>query len=108
VSHERIGSYLNLASATVVNAPTNPVLVAGSSSNKPALLLVLVLVGFIIAISLAFLMEYLDDRIAPPTKLSRCCRFRSSERCLALPPWGNDHSRATFDMHALIFYHRPV
>ena len=69
VSHEHIGSYLNLASATVVNVPTNPVPAPGQSSNKPALLLVLLLVGFIIAISLAFLMEYLDDRIRTPDEV---------------------------------------
>lgn len=49
--------------AKVVIAATNATTIAGSQANRPTLLLVLVLVALIIGIALAFLIEYLDDRI---------------------------------------------
>ena len=52
-----------LASATVISVASAPVQVPGALANRPTLLLVLVLVGLIIGIALAFLIEYLDDRI---------------------------------------------
>lgn len=51
------------ASAEVVSAASDPALVAGSQANKPTLLLVLLLVSLIIGVALAFLIDYLDDRI---------------------------------------------
>ncbi|HLG61337.1 MAG TPA: hypothetical protein VKY19_05355 [Ktedonosporobacter sp.] len=51
------------ASAKVVSAASDPVLVGGPSANRPTLLLVLLLVALIIGIALAFLIDYLDDRI---------------------------------------------
>jgi protein tyrosine kinase modulator len=42
---------------------SDPVLVAGPSAHEPILLLVLLLLALIIGIALAFLIEYLDDRI---------------------------------------------
>lgn len=52
-----------VVSAQVINPASEPVQVAGSSSNKPELLLALLLVACIMAIALAFLVEYLDDHI---------------------------------------------
>lgn len=49
--------------ARVVTGATAPITIAGSSASKPTLLAALVLVGLIIGIALAFLIEYLDDRI---------------------------------------------
>ena len=49
--------------ANVVIAATDASTIPGSQANKPTLLLVLVLVALIIGIALAFLIEYLDDRI---------------------------------------------
>ena len=57
------GSTRPIVAAKVVTGATAPVTVAGSSASKPALLVALVLVGLIIGIALAFLIEYLDDRI---------------------------------------------
>jgi len=52
-----------LASAKVISAATDAVPAPGIASNKATLLLVLLLVALIIGIALAFLIEYLDDRI---------------------------------------------
>jgi capsular polysaccharide biosynthesis protein len=49
--------------ARVVSQATDPVIIAGPLANRPALLLALVLVALVIGIALAFLIEYLDDRI---------------------------------------------
>jgi hypothetical protein len=50
-------------SAQVIGTPSDPTLVAGPAANKPGLLLALLLIACIIAIALAFFVEYLDDRI---------------------------------------------
>jgi len=52
-----------VASAQLVSAASDPAPVPGPSANKPALLLVLVIVALVIGLALAFLIEYLDDRI---------------------------------------------
>ncbi len=52
-----------LASAHIVSQATEPTSVTGPSASKSTLLLVLVLIALIIGIALAFLVEYLDDRI---------------------------------------------
>jgi capsular polysaccharide biosynthesis protein len=49
--------------AQLVNPASTPGLIPGPSASKPNLLIALVLVGLIIGIALAFLVEYLDDRI---------------------------------------------
>ncbi|MBE3559372.1 MAG: hypothetical protein IMW89_09120 [Ktedonobacteraceae bacterium] len=51
------------ATAKIISSATEPVVVAGPSGNRPLLLLVLLFVALIIGIALAFLVEYLDDRI---------------------------------------------
>lgn len=56
-------SALPTISAQVIGTPSDPALVAGPAANKPGLLLALLLVACIIAIALAFFVEYLDDRI---------------------------------------------
>lgn len=52
-----------VVAAKVVTPATAAVTVAGSSASKPTLLAALLIVGLIIGIALAFLLEYLDDRI---------------------------------------------
>jgi capsular polysaccharide biosynthesis protein len=52
-----------IVTAQIVNAATEPTLTAGPAANKPVMLLVLVLLALVIGIALAFLVEYLDDRI---------------------------------------------
>jgi capsular polysaccharide biosynthesis protein len=50
-------------SARVVSSASNAVAVSGASSSKVALLAALILIALIVGIALAFLLDYLDDRI---------------------------------------------
>lgn len=52
-----------IVAAKVIISVTDPATIAGSQASKPTLLLVLVLVALLIGIALAFLIEYLDDRL---------------------------------------------
>ena len=65
--------------AEVITNPTDPVTVPGPSMNKLQLFLALILVAFVIGVALAFLIEYLDDRIH-----SR----KEAEELLQLPFYG--------------------
>lgn len=65
------GNIQPVVAAKVVSAATTPAVIAGSSANRPTLLLVLVLVSLIIGIALAFLIEYLDDRIRTPDTVAQ-------------------------------------
>jgi len=49
--------------AEIILSAADPATIAGSQASKPTLLLTLVLVALLIGIALAFLIEYLDDRI---------------------------------------------
>jgi capsular polysaccharide biosynthesis protein len=60
-----------LAAAGIVSGATDPAQVPGVSASKPLLLVVLVFVALIIAIALAFLIEYLDDRIRSGAEVAR-------------------------------------
>jgi capsular polysaccharide biosynthesis protein len=73
------GNTRPVIAAKVVTDATAPITVAGSSASKPTLLAALVLVGLIIGIALAFLIEYLDDRIR---------RARDVVQLLQLPVYG--------------------
>ena len=79
VSTNHIGTYLDyevrsaspastttthpIVTSQLLSDASDAVTVAGPASNRPVLLLVLFLVGCIIAMSLAFLVEYLDESI---------------------------------------------
>jgi capsular polysaccharide biosynthesis protein len=69
VSVAKIGSYLAgdsaqpPAAAHIVSNATDPATVPGASASKVTLLILLVLAALIIGIALAFLIDYLDDRI---------------------------------------------
>ena len=52
-----------VVAARIILGPTDAATIPGSQANRPLLLLVLLLVALIIGIALAFLIEYLDDRI---------------------------------------------
>ena len=52
-----------IVAAKVILPATDAATIAGSQASKPTLLLVLVLVALLIGIALAFLIEYLDDRL---------------------------------------------
>jgi capsular polysaccharide biosynthesis protein len=49
--------------AQLVSGASDPGLVSGPAGNKPLQLAALVLVSLLLGIALAFLMEYLDDRV---------------------------------------------
>jgi len=70
---------LPMVSAQVIGSPSAPTLVAGPAANKPGLLLALLLVACVIAIALAFFVEYLDDRIRSKEEV---------EQLLQLPCFG--------------------
>ncbi|GHO43132.1 YveK family protein [Ktedonospora formicarum] len=57
------------ASAQVLSNASDPAQVSGPASNRPLLLLALVFVALLIGIALAFLMEYLDDRVRSKEEL---------------------------------------
>ena len=73
------GNSRPVIAAKVVTDATAPITVAGSSASKPTLLAALIIVGLIIGIALAFLIEYLDDRIR---------RRRDVVQLLQLPVYG--------------------
>lgn len=68
-----------VVSAAVVSDALPSIVVPGPSANRPSLLLVLVLVALIIGIALAFLIDYLDDRIRSKEDV---------EQLLQLPVYG--------------------
>ena len=68
-----------VVAAKVITPATAPTTVSGSAASKPTLLIALVLVGLIIGIALAFLIEYLDDRIR---------RANDAAQLLQLPIYG--------------------
>jgi hypothetical protein len=49
--------------ARVISAPTDPIPVAGLSSNKMTLYILMLLVALVLGIALTFLLDYLDDHI---------------------------------------------
>ena len=49
--------------ARVISVATDPITVAGSSSNKIMLYILMLLVSIVLGIALTFLLDYLDDRI---------------------------------------------
>ena len=52
-----------LVSAKVITEASNSTQIPGTSASRPTLLIILVFVSLLIALALAFLIEYLDDRI---------------------------------------------
>lgn len=57
------GSIQPVVSARIISEATDAATVAGSSVNKQTILIVLLLMALIVGIALAFLADYLDDRI---------------------------------------------
>ena len=76
VSAAKIGSYLgNLVqpavAAQVISPATAAGAVPGPSSSKVTLYILLVLLALVIGIALAFLLDYLDDRIRSKDEVTR-------------------------------------
>jgi capsular polysaccharide biosynthesis protein len=76
-----------LAAAEIVSDATTPKIDSSAGGSKTTLLLALLVVGIIIALALAFLVEYLDDRIRSTDDAVRLLQLpvygeipRSSER----------------------------
>ncbi len=80
--------------ANVVIAATDAAPIAGSQANKPTLLLVLVLVALIIGIALAFLIEYLDDRIRKPDDVVQLLQLPIYGEVPRAPAAGNSKPRS--------------
>ncbi len=60
-----------ITTAKIISPAVDNGTVPGPSASKPTLLLVLVLVSLVIGIALAFLIEYLDDRIRSQEEITR-------------------------------------
>ncbi|HLI07947.1 MAG TPA: hypothetical protein VKV40_15365 [Ktedonobacteraceae bacterium] len=82
VSVAHLGDYVNYTagkitasepavSATVISNATPASAVPGPESNKKTFLLLLLLVGLLIGIALAFLADYLDDRIRDKNEVAQ-------------------------------------
>jgi capsular polysaccharide biosynthesis protein len=80
--------------ARVVLPATDAATIPGSRANKPTLLLVLVLVALIIGIALAFLIEYLDDRIRKPDDVVQLLQLPIYGEVPRTPTTGNSKSRS--------------
>ena len=52
-----------IVTAKLISGASDPVTVPGPQANKPTQFIILLLVALIVAIALAFLLEYFDDRI---------------------------------------------
>lgn len=81
-----------LAAASVISNATDPATVPGPSANKPALLAVLVFVALIIGIALAFLLEYLDDRIRSKDEVAQLLQLPIYGEIPRAPTLGRNRS----------------
>ncbi len=70
---------LPAVTAQVISFATDPATVPGTSVSKQTMLVILLLVALIVGIALAFLVEYLDDRIQSKD---------DAQRLLQLPVYG--------------------
>ena len=71
VTHSTTGSsVLPTVEARVIGSAANASVVSGSSSSKVTLYILLVLLALVIGIALAFLLDYLDDRIRSKDEVS--------------------------------------
>jgi capsular polysaccharide biosynthesis protein len=84
-----------MVSARVIGTASNPALVAGPAANKPGLLLALLLVACIIALALAFFVEYLDDRIRSKEEVEQLLQLPCFGEIPSAPTPGKDASHYT-------------
>ncbi len=84
-----------LASAKVVSAASDPAQVAGPAASRPTLLLVLLLVSLIIGIALAFLIDYLDDRIRSKDEAMQVLQLPIYGEIPRTPPTGQHKPQST-------------
>jgi capsular polysaccharide biosynthesis protein len=84
-----------LTSAQIISSASDPIQVPGLSASKPLLLVVLVFVALIIALALAFLIEYLDDRIRSGAEVARLLQLPVYGEVPRAPSPGREKSRQT-------------
>ncbi len=84
-----------MVSAQVIGTASDPTLVAGPAANKPGLLLALLLVACIIALALAFFVEYLDDRIRSKEEVEQLLQLPCFGEIPSAPTSGKNASPAT-------------
>jgi capsular polysaccharide biosynthesis protein len=82
------------AAAQVVGSATDPATIPGPSANKPTLLLVLIVVALVIGLALAFLIEYLDDRIRSVGEVENLLQLPVYGEIPAAPAPGKERARA--------------
>ncbi len=83
-----------VAAKVILNA-TDAATIAGSQASKPTLLLVLILVALLIGIALAFLIEYLDDRIRKTDDVVQLLQLPIYGEVPHTPSPGNAKQRGT-------------
>ncbi len=83
-----------LAAARVINESAKPTPIANTSSSKTTLLLALLVVGLIIGIALAFLVEYLDDRIHSAEEIPHLLQLPVFGEVPRVPPAGRTKSHS--------------
>ena len=84
-----------IVAAKVIIEATDAATIAGSQASKPTLLLVLVLVALLIGIALAFLIEYLDDRIRKTDDVMQLLQLPIYGEVPQAPSPGNAKQRGT-------------
>ena len=84
-----------IVAAKVVISATDAATIAGTQASKPTLLLVLVLVALLIGIALAFLIEYLDDRIRKTDDVVQLLQLPIYGEVPHAPSPGNAKQRGT-------------
>ena len=84
-----------IVAAKIIIGATDAATIAGSQASKPTLLLVLVLVALLIGIALAFLIEYLDDRIRKTDDVVQLLQLPIYGEVPQAPSPGNAKQRGT-------------
>jgi capsular polysaccharide biosynthesis protein len=82
-----------IVSATVVSNALPSIIVPGASATRPTLLLVLVLVALVIGIALAFLIDYLDDRVRSKEDVEQLLQLPVYGQVPRVPSIGNGTAR---------------
>jgi capsular polysaccharide biosynthesis protein len=82
-----------IVSATVVSDALPSTIVPGASAARPTLLLVLVLVALVIGIALAFLIDYLDDRVRSKEDVEQLLQLPVYGQVPRVPSIGNGTAR---------------
>ena len=84
-----------VVAAKVILGATDAATIPGSQANRPLLLLVLMLVALIMGIALAFLIEYLDDRIRKTDDVVQLLQLPIYGEVPPAPLPGNTKQRST-------------